>query len=142
MSRRLITLLALLPGLGFAAWATDLDLTVEATGCHASAVTIGPLCETQYRVVGELSDADADGLALVVFDLEFDGSGLAPADTPTELPMASFAPPAGLSNPDGYGGTALGGKLVQVGGSQNVVGHGQWGCESHDDCPAPATWCR
>jgi hypothetical protein len=139
MARRLITVLVVLLGFGSAALATELNLRVEASGCHASNVTIGPSCETPYRVIGELTDAESDGLAMVVFDLEFDGGGLSPADTPTDLPMASFAPPAGLSNPDGYGGTPVGGKLVQVGGSQNIIGHGLWGCETEDDCPAPAT---
>ena len=103
------------------------------------AVTIGPQCDTPYRVVGQLTDAASDGLAMIVFDLEFDGGALPPADVPTELPMAGFAPPAGLSNPNGYGGTPVAGKLVQVGGAQNVIGHGQWACETADDCPAPST---
>jgi hypothetical protein len=139
MRKRLSTALALLLLLGSPAWATELNLKVEASGCHASAVTIGPLCETPYRVVGELTDASSDGLAMVVFDLEYTGGGLPPADTPSDLPMAAFAPPAGLSNPGGYGGTPLGGKLVQVGGSQNVIGHGAWNCEAAEDCPAPST---
>ena len=139
MARRLITVAAVVLGLSSVASASDLNLRVEAAGCHASTITIGPSCETPYRVIGELADAKSDGLAMVVFDLEFDGGDLSPADTPSDLPMASFAPPAGLSNPDGFGGTLVGGKLVQVGGSQNVLGHGLWNCEADDECPAPAT---
>jgi hypothetical protein len=119
--------------------ATDLDLTVEALGCYSSTVTVGPSCVTQYRVVGVLTDAQSDGLAMVVFDLEFDGGSLSQADTPTELPMSEFAPPAGVANPSGYGGTLSGGGLVQVGGAQNVIGHGQWTCEGDEECPDPST---
>jgi hypothetical protein len=75
----------------------------------------------------------------VVFDLEFDGGSLIQADAPTELPMLSFVPPAGLGNPAGFGGTPVAGRLVQVGGSQNVIGHGQWACETVADCPDPST---
>jgi len=131
--------MAVLVVFGSAALATDLDLTVEALGCHSSEITIGSSCETAYRVVGELTDPASDGLAMIVFDLEFDGGNLPQLDTPTVLPMASFAPPAGLANPSGYGGTPIAGKLVQAGGSQNVLGHGQWPCETDDECPVPST---
>jgi len=134
-----IVALVLLLGWVSVAHATDLDLRVEAVGCYSSDITIGPTCETRYRVVGELTDAATDGLSMVLFDLEFDGGSLSPADIPSELPMSSFSPPAGLTNPAGYGGTLVGGNLVQVGGSQNVVGHGQWPCEEDEECPADAT---
>jgi len=134
-----ILLLAMLLGLGLPSLATDLELTVEALGCYSSAITVGPSCETSYRVVGVLSDAGSDGLAMVVFDIEFDGGDLSQAELPTGPPMSSFAPPDGLSNPDGYGGTLDAGKLLQVGGSQNVIGHGYWSCETDDDCPDPST---
>ena len=61
MVRNLIAVLVLLPGVLSAAWATDLDLTLEAAGCYASAVVIGPSCETPYIVVGELTDTGSDG---------------------------------------------------------------------------------
>jgi hypothetical protein len=141
MGRQLIAVLAALVGFSAAALATDLNLTVEALGCHSSEVTVGPSCDTPYRVVGELTDADSDGLAMIVFDLEFDGGTLSPVNTPVVPPMTSFAPPDGLSNPGGFGGvpTPVGGNLVGVGGSQNVVGHGQWPCEIDDDCPDLST---
>jgi hypothetical protein len=135
MSRSFLAALAILVGLGSPVSATELGLRVEALGCHSSQVSIGPSCETTYHVIGELSDAGSDGLSMVVFDLEFSGGSLLPADTPTALPMAAFAPPDGLSNPAGYGGTAIGSRLVQVGGSQNVLGHGLWPCEANDECP-------
>lgn len=125
---------------GSAVLATDLNVTVEADLCGASAITVGPACETTYRVIAELTDDNSQGLAVIVFDLEFDGNGLPQADQPTELPMLNFVPPNGFSgNPDGYGGTPQGGKLIQVGGAQNVFNHGQWSCEDDDDCPIPST---
>ena len=139
MSRRVLAVLAILLGACSVATATDLGLRVEALGCHSSQVSIGPSCETTYHVIGELSDAASDGLSMVVFDLEFDGGSLLPANIPTALPMLAFAPPAGLSNPAGYGGTSIGGKLVQVGGSQNVLGQGLWPCETTDECPGGST---
>ena len=35
--------------------------------------------------------------------------------------MSAFAPPDGLSNPAGYGGTLIGDAYVQVGGAQNTI---------------------
>jgi len=139
MSRKVLAMLAILLGACSVATATDLGLRVEALGCHSSQVSIGPSCETTYHVVGELSDAASDGMSMVVFDLEFDGGSLLPANLPTALPMLAFAPPAGLTNPAGYGGTSIGGKLVQVGGSQNVLGQGFWPCETSDECPGGST---
>jgi hypothetical protein len=126
-------------GSGFPALATNLDVAVEAAGCQSGSVAIGPGCATPYRVVGELSDAESDGLALVAFDLEFSGGALLPAETPIDTPMMNFAPPAGLSNPSGFGGWAAGGKLVQVGGAQNLLVHGAWDCETDADCPGGST---
>lgn len=139
MSGRIFALALILLGFGSIASATDLGLRVEALGCQSSQISIGPSCETTYHVIGQLSDAASDGLSMVVFDLEFSGGSLVPAITPTALPMLAFAPPDGLSNPAGYGGTPIGGKLVQVGGSQNVLGHGLWPCEASDECPGTST---
>jgi len=138
MNRARTSLVAMMLGISSPCWATALDLTVEALGCYSSSVTVGPSCEVPYRVVGILNDGDSGGLAMVVFDLDFDGGDLSQANTPAAPPMASFAPPAGISNSGGYGGSSIGGKLVQVGGSQNVIGHGQWSCETDEDCPAPS----
>ena len=130
----LIAALATALGCGSAAWGTDLHVAVR-DDAGRSAITVGPGCEVAYQVVGELSDAANDGLALMIFDLTFDGGPLTPANEPSELPMVNFAPPYGFSNPAGYGGTSIGGNLIQVGGAQNVVGHGFWPCVEKDDCP-------
>jgi len=126
-------------GVGGPAWATDVRIVVEAQGFESSFITVGAGCEVGYRVTAELADATNQGLAAIVFDLEYSGGALLPAQAPAELPMAAFVPPNGLANPDGYGGTPQGGRLVQVGGAQNVSLHGRWSCEIDDDCPDLST---
>ncbi len=136
MRRLCLTSLALVLSFGSVALATDLDVVIEADGCDASAITVGPACEIDYRVIVVLTDDASQGLALVLFDLEFDGGALAQAHEPTDLPMLNFAPSAGFShNPDGYGGTVDDGGLLQVGGAQNIFRHGGWACEDYGDCP-------
>jgi hypothetical protein len=120
--------------------ASDLLVTLAADVCDASTIVVGPGCEVVYRVIGELSDSSNRGLAVVVFDLEFDGGALPQASEPTGLPMLNFVPPLGFAgNPSGYGGTPDDGRLLQVGGAQNVFNHGQWLCDEDDDCPSPST---
>jgi hypothetical protein len=66
--------------------------------------------------------AGEGGLALFGFDFE----------VPPDVPLASnqfttmltkFVKDEGLTNPAGFGGTASGNKLIQVGGSQNTIGY-------------------
>jgi len=109
-------LLALAP---LCAAQTTLELLVRSGG--ADQVTVIPGSSVEYDVVGELGDASNEGLALIVFDLSFDGGELVPAADPTSPPMSNFAPPAGFSNPAGFGGTVVDGDLVQVGGLQNTI---------------------
>jgi len=99
--------------------ATDLNLSAESGGLNA--VVVSPGETVPYAIVGELSDADNLGLAMVAFDLSFSGGALAQADTPSSMPMQNFAAPLGLSNPAGFGGTPSAGTLVQVGGAQNTI---------------------
>jgi len=139
MARAAVAVLVILIGGGNVALATDLTMTVQARGFESSIITVGPGCGVDYRVTAELEDGENQGLAAIAFDLEYSGGALAPGDAPTELPMAAFAPPSGLSNPGGFGGTLEGGRLLQVGGGQNVVMHGQWSCDADDDCPGAST---
>jgi len=102
-----------------AALASDLDLSVESSGSNT--VSVAPCSPVFYSIVGELSDGANGGLASFCFDLILpDGSLVAPAPPPL-FPMDNFAPPKGLSNPAGYGGTLVGGDLIQVGGAQNTI---------------------
>lgn len=69
-----------------------------------------------------------EGLALIGFDLSgtIDGQPFDVTDatvTPGSGPnMASFIPPNGIANPIGFGGTPLGGLLVQIGSAQPTIG--------------------
>lgn len=98
---------------------SDLNLKIEKLG--ASTVTVGPGGQVPYALIGELSDASSDGLAMFCVDLAFTGGPLAQAQTPTTVPMKNFASPLGLSNPQGYGGVVSGGALKQLGGAQNTI---------------------
>ncbi|MHC5210739.1 MAG: hypothetical protein ACYTG2_08480 [Planctomycetota bacterium] len=102
-----------------AALASDLDLSVEALGSNS--ISVGPGDVVDWSVVGVLSDTGSQGLAMFVFDVTFDGGSLSQAATPVSVPMTAFAPPLGLSNPGGFGGTPVGGDLIQVGGAQNTM---------------------
>ena len=122
-----------------AAMATDISISVESMdGSHE--ITVAPGAVVQYRVMGILSDNDNEGLALVGFDLEFSGGDLSQADTPAstvtgENPMAAFVRPGGITNPAGFGGTIIEGKLVQIGGGLNTIKNGQQACTDAADCP-------
>lgn len=99
--------------------ASDLELSVRSGGVDH--ITVGPGATVPWSIVGELTDSGTQGLAFFVLDVDFDGGGLAPADTPASSPMTSFATPLGLNNPAGFGGTLSGGDLIQVGGAQNTI---------------------
>lgn len=99
--------------------ATNLDLRIQSGG--QGSVTVSPGAVVAYSVVGELSDGLSSGLALFSVDLSFSGGALVPASAPGSAPMLSFATPAGLNNPAGFGGTVKGGQLLQVGGGQNTI---------------------
>ncbi len=99
--------------------ATNLDVRVRSAGLGTIQVAPGAL--VNYVVVGELSDASSDGLALFSVDLSWNGGALAPADAPGGAPMTSFATPAGVNNPQGFGGVPIAGGLRQVGGGQNTL---------------------
>jgi hypothetical protein len=101
------------------AHATNLNLTIQSGG--QTTVTVPPGANVPYDVVGVLNDAASDGLAGFSLDLSFTGGALPQAAEPSTAPMLSFAKPAGLTNPAGFGGTVQAGKLVQVGGAQNTI---------------------
>lgn len=119
-----------------AAIASDINVWVEATDFGSSSATVGTTCGTlNYRVMAELGDSQNQGIALIGFDLEFDGGALDPASAPSDGTMDSLKKPAGLTNPAGYGGTPDNGKLLQVGGGANTIMNGQVPCTGDSDCP-------
>jgi hypothetical protein len=105
---------------------TLLNVSVESAGSNL--IVVAPGSVVSYSVIGLLGDDDNQGLALVGFDLDFDGGPLAQANEPTgdpnsgcENPMIHFDIPWGVTNPAGFGGTIIGGDLIQVGGGQNTI---------------------
>jgi hypothetical protein len=116
IGRRLLLLMCLCPAAGAV---TNLNLSAESGG--RSTVSVTPGATVSYSIVGELSDTGSKGLAMVCFDLSFSGGPLTQATAPVSNPMLNFASPQGLSNPAGFGGTVVGGTLVQVGGAQNTI---------------------
>jgi hypothetical protein len=97
--------------------------------------------ELRYQILGTLSEHNNRGLALVEFDVRYDGGSLPPIDTPTGLlscdnPMVNFVGPAGITEPTGFGGklssaegpqcgysNGIPGGLTRVGGAQNTFGN-------------------
>ena len=103
------------------ALATDINLSATDLSGNAS-INVAGGATVNYKVTGQLtSSTDNEGLALLGFDLDLDGGALPQADTPTANPMLNFTRNAGITNPDGYGGTIINGDLVQIGGGQNTI---------------------
>jgi len=117
--KRVAGVAAIVLGAAGPALATNLNLAIQSGG--QSAVTVPPGANVPYGIVGVLSDAASDGLAGFSLDLTFTGGALAMANEPSTAPMLSFDKPAGVTNPAGFGGTVVAGKLVQVGGAQNTI---------------------
>lgn len=100
---------------------TFLNVRIESQG--STLLHTVPDISERYEVIGELSSANNEGLAMFTFDLEFDGGNVPKAQEPASANMLNFASPLGLSNPAGFGGTKIQGRLVQAGGAQNTIGN-------------------
>jgi hypothetical protein len=99
--------------------ATDLNLNIQSG--TANFIDVGPGARVSYTITGTLSDSASLGLAMFSLDLTFTGGALTHAANPTSDPMVRFSSPQGMTNPAGFGGTPIAGKLVQVGGAQNTI---------------------
>jgi hypothetical protein len=100
------------------ATASDLDIRIESSG--QTSITVSPGQSISFDVIGELTDATNEGLALFSIDLTLPGATLTPVSTPATAAMMNFASPLGMTNPAGFGGTQNGASLKQVGGMQNT----------------------
>jgi hypothetical protein len=118
-SRRLLSAGLLLALFAPAALASDLNLNVTSGG--QSTVMVAPGASVSWAVTGELSDGNNQGVAMFSFNMAFNGGALSPAVTPGLQPMLNFTMPLGVTNPAGFGGTSVGGGLLQVGGAQNTI---------------------
>jgi len=93
------------------------SLTMAITG-DASAQAGEPFAFQIWATLG----AGSDGLALIGVDLE-GTSNVTLSPLSPGASMSSFVKVEGLTNPDGYGGTDVAGKLLQIGGGQNTIGY-------------------
>jgi hypothetical protein len=105
------------------AMATDITISTEMTSCWLERYP----AVLEFDIIGELTDTANDGLAAIGFDLNLAVNG-APVDLSTTdvlvtagPDMGPFVPNWGLANPAGYGGTHVGGDLVQIGGAQDTI---------------------
>lgn len=98
---------------------TLVNLTARSAG--QTVVSVAPGASVPFEIAVELAGQASDGLAGVSFDLRFDGGALSPLGAPSSPPFNGFVSPAGLSNAAGFGGTAVAGELLQVGGAQNTI---------------------
>jgi CxxC motif-containing protein (DUF1111 family) len=97
----------------------DLQLTVTGDG-QLSSVTVLPGAAFTWTVSAQLTAGDHDGLALLGFDLWFEGGTLEPAAPPTG-DARLLGGPRSFMNPAGFGGTPMGDRLLQVGGGQDTL---------------------
>ena len=99
--------------------ASDFEIKILSGG--VAAVNVAPGEQVSFDLIGELCDANNLGLAAFRVDLTYDGGDLTPFAEPTSSPLDNFADPLGLTNPAGFGGTLIGGDLIQIGGAQNTI---------------------
>jgi hypothetical protein len=94
---------------------------LQVTSQDQASVTVLAGTEVEYTISLSLQSDDNEGLASVLFDLEFSGGAVTPAEAPETGDILNFVRPAGLTNPTGFGGTPVDGRLVQIGGAQNII---------------------
>ncbi|MHC5111978.1 MAG: hypothetical protein ACYTHJ_19115 [Planctomycetota bacterium] len=102
------------------AMAADLSLTVRSDGTPGN-INAPAGGTVPYEIIGVLSDDFNEGLALFGFDLVYDGGDMDQASAPAGDITDGFVTPNGINNPAGFGGTVIGGDLIQVGGGQNTI---------------------
>jgi hypothetical protein len=104
--------------------ADTLELRVVGDGDAAS---VAGGAAVNVFIQGRIQGATDDGLALWGANLSDAGAGGfdvtgATLDSPGG-DIDQFKKNLGLTNPAGYGGTAIGGNLIQIGGGQNTIGN-------------------
>ncbi len=119
--KRITAMVAALGLTASMASATNITLKVQGPNGEPS-VDVAPGGTVNYRVVAELDDAATLGIGLIGFTLDYSAEDiLVQGDEPSTAPMKNFDISDGITNPDGYGGTIIGGELVQCGGAQNTI---------------------
>jgi len=96
-------------------------LTLRIKSGTVSEVFVYPGTAVPISITGVLSGEATDGLALWGVDVTRSAGALA-LNAPAGI-MQGFKKNWGLTNPAGYGGTASGLTLLQVGGGQNTINY-------------------
>lgn len=96
-------------------------LTLAIKSGAVSEVTVAAGTAVPISITGVLSGEATDGLALWGVDAT-NSAGTDSYDAPAGN-MQAFKKNAGLTNPAGYGGTASGAALLQIGGGQNTINY-------------------
>ncbi len=104
---------------------TQLNLRVERVSDQSSAFDVEPGDTVDYQVIGSLSDANNEGIALFIFDASYSCGDLDLMALPDTQESENFEIPGGIHNPGGPGGTndvpGREGDLVQVGAAWNTI---------------------
>ena len=125
--KRVLTLVAVAGLMNSAAMGSNINISVQQTDGTNAIGPVAPGSVVDYKVVGTLSDAANEGLALIGLSLDFTGGPLTPGNSPPAgasscaEPMRAFVMNEGITNPDGFGGTVIGSDLIQAGGAQNTI---------------------
>ncbi len=109
-------------GLAVPVMADTLELRVVGDG---DAAMVSGNAVVNVYIQGRIQGATDDGLALWGANLsDANGSDITGAvlDSPGG-DIDQFKKNLGLTNPAGYGGTAIGNNLIQIGGGQNTIGN-------------------
>ncbi len=111
-------------GLAVPVMADTLELRVVGDGDAAS---VAGGASVNVFIQGRIQGATDDGLALWGANLsDTSGNGNDITGAVLDSPggdIDQFKKNLGLTNPAGYGGTAIGGNLIQIGGGQNTIGN-------------------
>lgn len=104
------------------------QVTIDVSAVSNDAATAGDSTvfvmagdTVEYSVVGQLGGDANQGLAMFALDLDYNGGALTQALEPAGGSLAQFVSPLGVNNPAGFGGTVVGGDLIQIGGAMNTI---------------------
>lgn len=118
--RKFLALTATMALVATPAMAADLNISVESSGLNS--IKVGPGDVVNFDVIGELTDALNEGIALAACDFAFTGGPLDPLVAGAG--MLTFVRNDGITNPAGWCTPNVPGREgeeVQCGGGQNTI---------------------
>lgn len=124
--KRVFAVAAIVGMIAVSVQASNINIAVQGPAGEPT-VNVQPNTSVQYRIVADLTDTNNEGLALIGLSMNYTGGDIGTqANNPAGAfncgnPMPAFVVPDGIGNPAGYGGTMIGGDLIQIGGAQNTI---------------------